>query len=199
MKKFVRSKIAVLALVVSVSPSLAGNLETAVFESTQTWRFSARLYACTATGWTNASTSRKQLSGFPVSIRETSPFQTIHVGYCGRTSTHEGPRPAVIFCCSLVRLQRRRSRAGSLWKSDLRKRQSGCQYCVSCAVCHGPNAEGIRQIPRLGGLSYYYLKQKLEQWGEGYHAAAEPPMPRIASKLSPNQIEALASYLSFVK
>jgi cytochrome c553 len=70
---------------------------------------------------------------------------------------------------------------------------------VSCAVCHGPNAEGIRQIPRLGGLSYYYLKRKLEQWGEGYHAAAEPPMPRIASKLSPNQIEALASYLSFVK
>jgi len=70
---------------------------------------------------------------------------------------------------------------------------------VSCAVCHGPNAEGIRQIPRLGGLSYYYLKRKLTQWGEGYHAAAERPMPRIAGKLSPNEIEALASYLSFVK
>ena len=68
-----------------------------------------------------------------------------------------------------------------------------------CASCHGPNAEGIRQIPRLGGLSYYYLKQKLEQWREGYHAAAEPPMPRIASTLSPHQIDALASYLSFVK
>jgi cytochrome c553 len=70
---------------------------------------------------------------------------------------------------------------------------------VSCLVCHGPNAEGIRQIPRLAGLTYPYLKRKLEQWGEGYHAAAEPPMPRIASKLSPNDIEALASYLSFVK
>ena len=70
---------------------------------------------------------------------------------------------------------------------------------VSCAVCHGPNAEGIRDIPRLGGLSYYYLKRKLKQWGEGYHVAAKSPMPLVASKLSPNQIEELASYLSFVK
>jgi cytochrome c553 len=70
---------------------------------------------------------------------------------------------------------------------------------ISCVACHGPNAEGVREIPRLGGLAYSYLKRRLEQWGEGYHAAAEPPMPRIASKLSPDEIEALASYLSFVK
>jgi cytochrome c553 len=70
---------------------------------------------------------------------------------------------------------------------------------VSCAVCHGPNAEGIRQIPRLGGLSYSYLKRRLKQWGEGYHVTAEPPMPRIASELSPDVIEALASYLSFIE
>jgi len=69
---------------------------------------------------------------------------------------------------------------------------------VACGACHGPNAEGIGQIPRLGGLSYSYLKRRLDQWGEGYHAAARPPMPRIASKLGPNEIEALASYLSFV-
>ena len=70
---------------------------------------------------------------------------------------------------------------------------------VSCAVCHGPNAEGIGQIPRLGGLSYYYLKRKITEWGEGYHASAKAPMSGIASKLSSNEIEALASYLSFVK
>jgi cytochrome c553 len=73
------------------------------------------------------------------------------------------------------------------------------QNIVSCAACHGPNAEGIREIPRLGGLSYIYLKRKLEQWGEGYHVAAQLPMPLIAVKLSPGDIEALASYLSFVK
>jgi cytochrome c553 len=70
---------------------------------------------------------------------------------------------------------------------------------VSCAVCHGPHAEGIRQIPRLGGLSYYYLKRRLEQWGEGYHATAEYPMPQVARNLPPRVIEQLASYLSFVK
>jgi cytochrome c553 len=70
---------------------------------------------------------------------------------------------------------------------------------VSCAACHGPNAEGIGDIPRLGGLAYDYLRRRLEQWGEGYHAAAKAPMPRIAAKLSPKDIEALASYLSFVR
>jgi cytochrome c553 len=70
---------------------------------------------------------------------------------------------------------------------------------VACVVCHGPNAEGVGQIPRLGGLGYPYLKRTLEQWGQGYHAAAGPPMPDIASKLSSSQIDALASYLSFLK
>ena len=69
----------------------------------------------------------------------------------------------------------------------------------SCLVCHAPNAEGVRAIPRLAGLGYHYLKSRLEQWGEGYHAAAEPPMPQVARVLSPDDIEALASYLSFVK
>ena len=69
---------------------------------------------------------------------------------------------------------------------------------VSCIVCHGPKAEGFEAIPRLGGMSYAYLKRRLEQWNEGYHLAAEP-MPRIARSLSANEIEALASYLSFLK
>jgi cytochrome c553 len=70
---------------------------------------------------------------------------------------------------------------------------------VSCYACHGPNAEGVRDIPRLGGLSYSYLKGRLEQWGQGYHSGAESPMPMVARHLGSNEIEALASYLSFVK
>ncbi len=69
---------------------------------------------------------------------------------------------------------------------------------VACVVCHGPRAEGIREIPRLGGLSYGYLKRRLEQWNEGFHAAAVP-MPLIAKTLSPRDIDALASYLSFIE
>ena len=70
---------------------------------------------------------------------------------------------------------------------------------AACVACHGPNGEGVGAIPRLGGLSYDYLKRRLRQWGEGYNAAAGPPMPHIAASLSEDQIAALASYLSFVK
>jgi cytochrome c553 len=70
---------------------------------------------------------------------------------------------------------------------------------ASCYACHGPNAEGVRDIPRLGGLAYFYLKDRLEQWGQGYHSGVDTPMPIVARSLGPAEIEALASYLSFVK
>ncbi len=68
---------------------------------------------------------------------------------------------------------------------------------VSCVACHGPNAQGVRAIPRLAGLSYAYLKRRLQQWKEGYRPSAKP-MPRVARSLSDAQIDALASYLSFL-
>jgi cytochrome c553 len=70
---------------------------------------------------------------------------------------------------------------------------------VACVACHGPNAEGAAEIPRLGGLRYAYLKQRLTQWSQGYHPTTKAPMPKISGGLSQNQIEALASYLSFGK
>jgi cytochrome c553 len=63
----------------------------------------------------------------------------------------------------------------------------------------GEAVEGVRDIPRLGGLAYFYLKGRLEQWGKGYHSGVESPMPLVASHLGPDEIDALASYLSFVK
>ena len=57
-----------------------------------------------------------------------------------------------------------------------------------------------RELARsLGwGLDYTYVKRRLQQWGEGYHGALRHPMPHIAT-LSRDEIEELASYLSFVK
>jgi cytochrome c553 len=68
---------------------------------------------------------------------------------------------------------------------------------VACQACHGPEAQGVREIPRLGGLSYNYLKQRLGQWSQGYDASAIP-MPKVAKSLSANQIADLASFLSFI-
>ena len=70
---------------------------------------------------------------------------------------------------------------------------------VSCYACHGPNAEGVRDIPRLGGLAYFYIKGRLKHWQEGYHSSPGSPMPMVAGHLGPDEIEALASYLSFVR
>jgi cytochrome c553 len=69
---------------------------------------------------------------------------------------------------------------------------------AACVVCHAPNAEGIRDLPRLGGMSYAYVKGRLEQWNEGFHSTAAP-MPMVARSLSAPEIDALASYLSFIE
>jgi cytochrome c553 len=73
------------------------------------------------------------------------------------------------------------------------------QNVAACVACHGPAAEGVGAIPRLAGLDYTYLKRRLEQWADGYHGALVHPMPHITTQLSRDQIEELASYLSFVK
>jgi cytochrome c553 len=70
---------------------------------------------------------------------------------------------------------------------------------ASCYACHCPDAEGVRDIPRLGGLAYFYLKAGFEQWGQGYHSSPGSPMPIVARAPGPDEIEALASYLSFVR
>jgi cytochrome c553 len=51
---------------------------------------------------------------------------------------------------------------------------------ASCYACHGPDAEGVRDIPRLDGLAYFYLKAGFEQWGPGYHSSPASPMPIVA-------------------
>jgi len=68
----------------------------------------------------------------------------------------------------------------------------------ACVACHGPAGEGTGQFPRIAGLSHRYLKRRLDQWGDGYHAAALAQMPMIAKVLPSEKIDALASYLSLL-
>lgn len=70
---------------------------------------------------------------------------------------------------------------------------------AACVACHGPRAQGIGEIPRLGGLSFSYLQARLDQWRAGFDGGALHPMPHVASQLTPPEIAALASYLSFVR
>ena len=61
-----------------------------------------------------------------------------------------------------------------------------------------PTGKVLKPFRAWGGLSYGYLKSRLAQWSEGYHASAFP-MPQVATSLSPEEADALASYLSFLR
>jgi cytochrome c553 len=141
---------------------------------------------------------KNQLADFHARTRD-NPFSK---QYMWGAAENLGARTARDLASYFSKLPRRAANDGDRELTGIGKTiyQEGKpeENIVACVVCHGPNAEGVGQIPRLGGLAYTYLKRRLEQWAEGYHAAAGPPMPDIAGKLSPDQIEALASYLSFI-
>jgi len=201
MIKFVRSKIAVLALVASTIPSLAGGLETVRFRNC-TWCHGESAQGYEPAPRLAGQRSRyieNELLSFRAHTRD-NPFSKQYMwGAAANVSPMMAHNLAIYFSTLSPKAADDGNKQQAATGRALYEDGNPDANTVACAVCHGPNAQGTRDIPRLGGLSYHYLKRKLEQWGKGYHAGAKPPMPQIASKLSPNQIEALASYLSFVK
>lgn len=198
---YVRLKIAVMAVAFSTAAVLAGHAENLAIRNCN-W-----CHGGSGQGYTPAPRLagqkgryiEKQLVDFRGHTRD-NPFSKMYMWGAAANLSRQAARDLAIYYSNLSPKaandgDRQFIAAGrSIYQEGMPD-----DNIVACVVCHGPNAEGVRQIPRLGGLAYTYLKQRLEQWGEGYHAAAGPPMPDIAGKLSPNQIDALASYLSFIK
>jgi cytochrome c553 len=201
MMKFVIAKIAVAALIASVLPALAGDMEPASVRNC-TWCHgaSAQGYApAPRLAGQRSQYTENQLLNFIKHTRD-NPFSKQYMwGAAANLSPNTMRYLAIYFSQELPKAANDGYKDLAASGKTLFEDGNPEANTVSCAVCHGPNAEGIRDIPRLAGLSYYYLKRKLTQWGEGYHLGAKVPMPGIASKLSLNEIEALASYLSFVK
>ncbi len=72
---------------------------------------------------------------------------------------------------------------------------------AACAACHGPDATGTGEIPRLAGQLYPYLIKELTNWGkERGQNTAKPDtsgiMSPVAHSLSKQQIEAVSAYVS---
>ena len=72
---------------------------------------------------------------------------------------------------------------------------------AACAACHGPDATGTGEIPRLAGQLYPYLIKELTNWGkERGQNTAKPDtsgiMSPVAHSLSKSQIEAASAYVS---
>src|SRR5208282_4418313 len=75
---------------------------------------------------------------------------------------------------------------------------------AACAACHGPDATGRDQIPRLAGQLYPYLVKELTNWGkERGQLPAHPDtsfiMAPVAHSLTKSEVEAVAAYLSYLR
>lgn len=71
----------------------------------------------------------------------------------------------------------------------------------ACASCHGPEAKGDGQFPRLAGQLYDYVIRKLTNWEKERGLDKANPdvsaiMQPIAHDLTPAQIAAVAAYVS---
>ena len=75
---------------------------------------------------------------------------------------------------------------------------------AACAACHGPEATGSGQIPRLAGQLYPYMIKTLGSWDK--ERGRNPTVPDAAAIMSPvahslnkSQIEAVAAFVSTLR
>jgi cytochrome c553 len=75
---------------------------------------------------------------------------------------------------------------------------------AACAACHGPDATGSGQIPRLAGQLYPYMIKTLNNWDK--ERGRNPTVPDTSAIMSPvahslnkSQIEAVAAFVSTLR
>jgi cytochrome c553 len=75
---------------------------------------------------------------------------------------------------------------------------------AACAACHGPEAHGKDQIPRLAGQLYPYVVKVLVNWSSERGQVRGKPdisavMEPIAHSLNRTQVEAVAAFVSTLR
>ncbi len=75
---------------------------------------------------------------------------------------------------------------------------------AACAACHGPDATGSGEVPRLAGQLYPYVIKVLLNWGQERGQIPGKPdtsavMSPVAHSLNKSQIEAVAAYVSTLR
>lgn len=75
---------------------------------------------------------------------------------------------------------------------------------AACSACHGPEANGHEEIPRLAGQLYAYTVKSLTYWSREHRQGIAKDDPSAimvvpAHNLNAAQISALAAYLAYLK
>jgi cytochrome c553 len=70
---------------------------------------------------------------------------------------------------------------------------------LACATCHGKEAKGNGQFPRLAGQLYAYVTLQLTNWSKERGETTSDIMAPIARGLTESQIKAVAAYVSYLE
>ena len=70
---------------------------------------------------------------------------------------------------------------------------------LACASCHGKEAKGDGQFPRLAGQLYGYVTLQLTTWSKERAENTSDIMAPIARGLTDAQIKAVAAYVSYLE
>ena len=70
---------------------------------------------------------------------------------------------------------------------------------AACVSCHGQDARGNGQFPRLAGQLYTYVSLQLTNWSKERGESLSSVMAPIARGLTDAQIKAVAAYVSYLE
>lgn len=73
------------------------------------------------------------------------------------------------------------------------------RYQATCIGCHGPKANGTKAVARLAGQRVSYVTEALANYRASKSPRTDPVMTLVARNLAPNDIPAIAAYLSTLK
>jgi len=79
---------------------------------------------------------------------------------------------------------------------EVLSRQGETLFKRTCVACHGAQGQGMETMPRLAGQPGDYIRKVLTRFRNNDPTRAGSVMLGIASQLSDEDIEALASYLT---
>jgi cytochrome c553 len=87
---------------------------------------------------------------------------------------------------------------GSIAKGEVLVKSGGSGKTIQCAICHGPDLKGLGAVPRISGRSPSYNVRQLYDIKHGARAGVGSAlMKEVVSKLSEDDMVAIAAYLAF--